>query len=282
MNASKFQTWEDAVQWLISQPEQQEIVKACYYDSPPSAAAQRYWQSIEWQSIREHLPSPPTQALDIGAGNGISSYALAKDGWQVTALEPDPSNLVGVGAIQALAKQEQLPIEVVREFGEDLPFPDASFDFVFARQVLHHAKDLPQLCKEIARVLRPSGRFIAVRDHVISKPEDLPKFLDTHPLHNLYGGEHAYLRSEYLDAIKSANLTVNYVLDAFDSPINYSPHTPDTLKQEFLTRLGSIPVFSKIASITASDRIFPHTLRLMSKFDRRPGRAISFICQKSS
>jgi hypothetical protein len=45
-------------------------------------------------------------------------------------------------------------------------------------------------CKEIARVLRPSGRFIAVRDHVISKPEDLPKFLDTHPLHNLYGGEH--------------------------------------------------------------------------------------------
>jgi SAM-dependent methyltransferase len=280
MNASKFQTWEDAVQWLISQPEQQEIVKACYYDAPLSAAAHRYWQSVEWQSIREYAPTPPTQSLDIGAGNGISSYALAKDGWQVTALEPDPSDLVGVGAIQALARQEQLPIEVVKEFGEDLPFADASFDLVFARQVLHHAKDLTQLCKEIARVLRPGGKFIAVRDHVIAAKADLPEFLSSHPLHNLYGGEHAYLRSEYLNAIQFANLTVESVLDAFDSPINYSPHTQDTLKQEFLTRLDSIPALGKIATIAASDRIFPYTLKLMSRLDRRPGRAISFICYK--
>jgi hypothetical protein len=30
MNDSKFQTWEEAVSWLISQPEKQELIKACY------------------------------------------------------------------------------------------------------------------------------------------------------------------------------------------------------------------------------------------------------------
>ncbi len=280
MNATKFQTWEDAVAWLISQPEQQEIVKACYYDTPLKSAADRYWLSSEWQAIREFLPAASGTALDIGAGNGIASYALAKDGWQVAALEPDPSNLVGVGAIRQLASESNLPIEVVQEFGEQLPFPDAHFNVVFARQVLHHARDLPQLCREICRVLKPGGVFISARDHVISSTADLPKFLDVHPLHKLYGGEHAYLRSEYLGAIESSNLKVQRVLDAFDSPINYSPHTLATLKQELSNRLN-LPVVSIFTSILLSNPIFPYTLKLLSKLDRRPGRAISFICYKA-
>ena len=82
MNQTEFQTWEDAVSWLISQPEQREIVQACYYDTPLKAAADRYWQSSEWQAIREFFPPCQEKALEIGAGNGIASYALAKDGWQ--------------------------------------------------------------------------------------------------------------------------------------------------------------------------------------------------------
>jgi SAM-dependent methyltransferase len=280
METFNIQTWEEAVKWLISQPDKQELVRACYYDLPLSEAANRYWQSTEWQAIRPFLPISPTQALDVGAGNGISSYALAKDGWQVTSLEPDPSGLVGVGAIKKLSAQDQLPITVVQEFGESLPFADESFDLVFARQVLHHAKDLPQLCREVYRVMKPGGRFIAVRDHVIAAKTDLPKFLDSHPLHQLYGGENAYLRSEYLNAIKSANLKIQRVLDAFDSPINYAPNTQDTLKQELFAKLSPVPAFSLILRISTSALIFPYTLKFISKLDRRPGRAISFVCFK--
>ena len=186
MNDSKFQTWEEAVSWLISQPEKQELIKACYYDKPLKSAAERYWNSEEWDNIKKLFPLHPGTALDIGAGNGIASYALAKDGWQVKALEPDSSNLVGVGAIRKLASEHSLPIEVVQEFGEKLPFENQTFDLVFARQVLHHAQDLQQLCNEIYRVLKPGGIFIAVRDHVISSERDLPKFLSLHPLHNLW------------------------------------------------------------------------------------------------
>jgi SAM-dependent methyltransferase len=280
MTATNFKTWEEAVAWLIAQPDKQEIVQACYYDSPPKSAADRYQQSQEWQGILPHLPATPAQALDLGAGRGIASYALARDGWQVIALEPDPSDLVGVGAIQKLAAEEKLPITVVQEFGERLPFTDASFDLVFARQVLHHAHDLTQLCREIARVLKPDGVFIAVRDHVISKKSDLPKFLNAHPLHHLYGGENAFLLREYLDAITAAPLKVKQVFGSFDTPINYAPHTPETLRQELTNRLDQLPGGAVAANLLLNDRFFLHTLKLLSKIDRRAGRAVSFICYK--
>jgi hypothetical protein len=35
------------MRWPISQPDQAEIVKACYYDAPLHNAADRYWQSTE-------------------------------------------------------------------------------------------------------------------------------------------------------------------------------------------------------------------------------------------
>jgi SAM-dependent methyltransferase len=273
-------TWEDAVRWLISQPDQAEIVKACYYDAPLHNAADRYWQSTEWAEIRKQAPHPVGRALDIGAGNGIASYALAKDGWGVTALEPDPSNLVGVGAIRSLASSANLPINVVQEFGERLPFPDAHFEFVFARQVLHHAQDLAQLCREIQRVLKPGGTFIAVRDHVISRKQDLPKFLAAHPLHNLYGGENAFLASEYVGAMQQAGLNVDHVLKPLDSAINYAPLTRDTLKQDLRLRCDRIPGGSIIGRLMINSVTFPLLLKVLSVIDHRPGRAYSFICHK--
>lgn len=280
MASQRFYTWEEAVSWLIDQPEHQELAKSCYYDQPHQIAADRYWQSTEWQAICKFLPEQPGNALDIGAGNGISSYALAKDGWQVTSLEPDPSDLVGVGAIHKLAEANHLPITVTQEFGENLPFPDANFDFVFARQVLHHAQDLSKLCSEIRRVLKPGGTFIAVRDHVISKPEDLPRFLAVHPLHKLYGGENAFLLSDYISAMQQAGLIVKRVIKPFDNVINYAPRSQDGLKTEFRQRFQRFPLGQIFADILLHDLCFPIFAQGISYFDHRPGRLYSFIARK--
>jgi ubiquinone/menaquinone biosynthesis C-methylase UbiE len=149
-------TWEAAVQSLKEQPDYSELVKACYYDDPLEDACQRFYASVEWVATRDLLPAVRGDALDIGAGRGISSYALSQDKWRVTALEPDPSLIVGAGAIRSLSKE--LGIQVVQTWGEALPFEDASFDLVYCRQVLHHAKDLKKLCAEAGRVLKPGGR----------------------------------------------------------------------------------------------------------------------------
>lgn len=280
MNDSKFQTWEEAVSWLISQPQKQELIKACYYDKPLKSAAERYWNSEEWDNIKKLFPPDHGTALDIGAGNGIASYALAKDGWQVKALEPDSSNLVGVGAIRKLASENSLPIEVVQEFGEKLPFENQTFDLVFARQVLHHAQDLQQLCNEIYRVLKPGGIFIAVRDHVISSEKDLPKFLSLHPLHNLYGGENAYLLKQYVQSIKLARLQVKKVIAPFENVINYAPLTEESLKEELIKKINRIPGGNIIYQLFSGRNRFKILLKLLSIVDHRPGRLFSFVCYK--
>ncbi|MFM6077526.1 MAG: class I SAM-dependent methyltransferase, partial [Dolichospermum sp.] len=208
MNA-KLITWEEAVQSLRNQPLQKELVEYCYYDDPLESAAERFAQSEEWDAVTQLLKQKiPGQVLDIGAGRGISSYAFAKVGCSVTALEPDSSNLVGAVAISNLFKNTGLPIKIVQEWGETLPFANNTFDIVYGRAVLHHAKDLKQLCQEAARVLKPGGYFIATREHILSRKEDLQKFLDSHPLHHLYGGENAYLLEEYTDAIRSSGLQI--------------------------------------------------------------------------
>ena len=216
-------TWEQAVQWMRSQPRHRDLVRACFYDDPLAEAAKRFHAEAEWKSVAALLPSPLGKALDVGAGRGIASYALAADGWRVVALEPDPSDLVGAGAIRMLAGETGADIEVVEEWGERLPFADRTFDCVHARQVLHHARDLGMLCREMARVLKPGGVFIATREHVIDLPADLAEFLAMHPLHMLYGGENAFGLEQYLDAIVGAGLRLTKILSPLESPINYFP-----------------------------------------------------------
>src|SRR6476469_916022 len=100
MNA-KLLTWEESVQWLREQHEQQELVRHCYYDDPLENAAESFSNSEEWLAVKRLLKKHiPGKVLDIGAGRGISSYAFAKAGCLVTALEPDPSLLVGAQAIR--------------------------------------------------------------------------------------------------------------------------------------------------------------------------------------
>lgn len=279
-------SWEQSVAWLRAQPEQQALVKACYYDDPLPDAATRFWQSTEWKSIAALLPPPDGgKALDLGAGRGISSFALAKDGWKVTALEPDPSPLVGAGAIRSLVQDFGLDISIVSEFSEKLPFPDNSFDVVNCRQVLHHARDLPQTCREIFRVLKPSGVMVATREHVISKREDLQQFLDGHPLHKFYGGENAFLLDEYLGAMRSAGLKVERSLAPLDSPINYFPMSTEQC-YSYCTRPVAAVLGAPLTHLLFNQRhalgrgLMSVLISAKNQRDQTPGRLYSFVASK--
>jgi len=79
----------------------------CYIDYEIENVYRRFNQSEEWEEIKRlvslyHLPN--NRNLDLGAGNGIASYAFNKFGFSVVSFELDDSNLIGYGAMNNFKK----------------------------------------------------------------------------------------------------------------------------------------------------------------------------------
>lgn len=273
-------TWEEAVKDMRSKPENKQAILDNYFDADINASAERFYRSEEFNALMQHIPFTSGKVLDIGAGRGIAAYAFAKKGFQASALEPDPSNDVGAGAIKYLSQQHGLNMDVVETFGESLPFPDAHFDVVYARQVLHHANDLAQFCKEVYRVLKPGGLFIAVREHVLSQESDLDAFLAKHPLHSLYGGEHAYTLSFYLQCITGAGFRMREVLNPYATVINFAPTSQEQMKATFAKGLAKFTGKTIASWLINVGPVYRLLTMLKAKADHSPGRLYSFIAVK--
>jgi 2-polyprenyl-6-hydroxyphenyl methylase/3-demethylubiquinone-9 3-methyltransferase len=95
--------------------------------------------------------------LDVGCGGGFLTEEFAKNGYQVTGLDPSP-HLVETAC--AHAQSAGLDIRYLTGYGEQLPFPAASFDLVTCCDVLEHVDALGPVVAEIARVLKPDGMLL--------------------------------------------------------------------------------------------------------------------------
>ncbi|HEV2835494.1 MAG TPA: class I SAM-dependent methyltransferase [Pyrinomonadaceae bacterium] len=273
-------SWEEAVRWYREQPNNEAEVRNNYFDLPVLGAAERYARSEEFAEVLHLLgPGNGKEILDLGAGNGIASYALAAHGWNVTALEPDESSEVGAGAIDLLVKDTGLPIKVVREFGERLPFADESFSAIHARQVLHHAHDLENMVKELARVLRPGGLLLSTREHVIDGQEHLELFRDAHPLHFLYGGENAYTIERYVEAFERAGLRLLKMWGPVESILNLFTGTEEE-RQTTIRQIANHSCLRFGRLLGWSERFRAAQLRRHTQNDRTPGRIYSFLLQR--
>ena len=286
--AAPMDTWEQAVEWLRTRPEHEwrEFVRQCYYDDPVLAAAARFCASEEWSGVKQLLENwLPGDVLEFGAGRGITSFAFASIGCRVTAVEPDPSSIVGRGAIESLSRFATQPIHTLADWGEHVDIPDESVDIVYCRAVLHHARDLPQLCREAFRVLRPGGVFLAEREHVLDRPEDLQVFLDKHPLHYRYGGEHAYLLRDYQNSICRAGFRLKRSIPPYHHVINFVPpmdlaHLRRMTEQALLkTHVLPRRLANRLAGVAWVRGLYARTLSWRAK---TPGRFYSFLAVKRS
>lgn len=96
-------------------------------------------------------------ALEVGSGGGILTEEICKMGFTTSGIDPADESL---HTAKNHAKAEGLNINYEKGSGEQLPYPDHSFDVVFCCDVLEHVRDLPKVISEISRVLKPNGVFI--------------------------------------------------------------------------------------------------------------------------
>jgi SAM-dependent methyltransferase len=273
-------TLDEAVRWMRAQPAFAAVVRDAYLGPDLEDSARRFAASGEFSAVRMLLGDRirGAQVLDLGAGTGVASRAFLQAGaGRIIAVEPDPSELVGRGALHRLCAGQ--PVEVIGDFAERLSVPTSSVDIVYARQVLHHLHDLEAALRECARVLRPGGIFLACREHVVDNATQLRHFLAQHPMHQLAGGENAFPAATYRQAIARAGLRLEQELGPWDSVINAFP---------FVTNVAELSDYPQ----RALERKFGAPGRMAARLPgiksavwcwlrrRRPGRMHSYLAVK--
>jgi SAM-dependent methyltransferase len=96
----------------------------------------------------------PRRVLEVGGGEGELAERIVRE----------------LGVELAFVDQSERMVELARARGLDaivgdvqqLPFDDGTFDCAVAAWMLYHAADIDRALAELARVLRPGGRLVAV------------------------------------------------------------------------------------------------------------------------
>ncbi|MGN6606029.1 MAG: class I SAM-dependent methyltransferase [Jatrophihabitans sp.] len=151
------------------------------------------------------------RTLELGAGNGYNLPHYTAAVTELVVTEPSPAMLAqlertvratppAVGSWRAMAAD-----------AERLPFPDASFDTVTSGYVQCSVGDPARMVDEIARVLRPGGRYLFIEHVRADEGSLLGRVQDViEPVHvYVAAGCHPNRRTEEL--LRSSSLEVEWL-----------------------------------------------------------------------
>lgn len=131
------------------------------YDDPVALLRAESKIKNPWVVSKIRKYSEPTkidteiQVLDVGCGGGFLSNSLAKEGFQVTAVDLSEESIR-----VAQRYDETQSVKYLKADAYHLPFDAAQFDVITAMDFLEHVENPAEVIKEFSRVLKPKGLFI--------------------------------------------------------------------------------------------------------------------------
>lgn len=161
----------------------------------------RRWWNAYWDvwGYLKALGLKDKRVLVVGCGAGEDAILFAEIGARVSAFDLSPDMLT---VAKAKAKASHCgEIDFGEMPSEALTYPDATFDLIFACDILHHV-DIPRTMSEVARVAKPSALFVAneIYSHSITdrirKSRLVEKFLYHRMKNTIYRGETPYITED--------------------------------------------------------------------------------------
>lgn len=114
--------------------------------------------------VAEHLPTSG-RLLDVGCGEGQVARLAASAGLDVVGVDPSPAQLVE-------ARRRGGGPSYARSGAGALGLRSASVDAAVACLVFEHVPDVDAAIAELARVVRPGGRFLFLLNHPLLQTPD--------------------------------------------------------------------------------------------------------------
>lgn len=130
-------------------------------------------RAFEYPWIFEQvMASPGLKIIELGAGASGLQFVMAATGAEVTTVDPlvnPDDDLHWVFTDVEYAKLNRAfgnRVRFVRKYLQDAALASDSFDHVVACSVIEHIPEEPalSLMREIGRIMKPSGRFVATID----------------------------------------------------------------------------------------------------------------------
>lgn len=103
--------------------------------------------------------------LELGCGTAFMSAWFARQGARPVGVDPTPAQLETAREMQ---RELGLDFPLVEAVGEDVPLPDGSFDLVVSGYGASIWADPYRWIPEAARLLRPDGRLVFLRNSTVA------------------------------------------------------------------------------------------------------------------
>jgi ubiquinone/menaquinone biosynthesis C-methylase UbiE len=178
-------------------------IETALVNSPPRRALQRFYEVPLLARLGGRIPGG--RALEIGCGSGYGTRLILDQFGAATvdAVDLDPTAVAAARRrLDRYGDRVRLATGSAIDLKAAVQAEDASYDAVFDFAILHHVEDWRAAIGEVARVLRPGGRFYF--DEVTATALGRPSYrrLLEHP------GEDRFIAGEFLAELDRNSLSV--------------------------------------------------------------------------